>query len=76
MQSTRSRRDGPRLKAGVTVGGVAPRRIANIRDRSLQSGMMKPAKRNQSLFGPVLAATILIVIFGGYILFAWLAGDV
>ena len=38
--------------------------------------MTKPAKRNQSLFGPVLATTILIVIFGGYILFAWLAGDV
>lgn len=38
--------------------------------------MTKPTKRNQSLFGLVLAATILIVIFGGYILFAWLAGDV
>ena len=68
--------DGPRLKAGVTVGEWRSHSIANIRDRSLQAGMTKPAKRNQSLFGPVLAATILIVIFGGYILFAWLAGDV
>lgn len=36
----------------------------------------KSAKRTGSLVGPVLAATILLALFGGYILFAWLAGDV
>ena len=38
--------------------------------------MPKLARRGRTLIGPILAATILIVIFGGYVLFAQLAGDV
>lgn len=50
--------------------------LADIRQRSLALGMTAPINRNRTFIGPVIAGIILIVLFGGYVLFAWLAGDV
>ena len=50
--------------------------LADIRQRSLALGMTAPIDRNRTFIGPVIAGIILIVLFGGYVLFAWLAGDV
>jgi hypothetical protein len=38
--------------------------------------MTKPPARSRTIIGPVIAGAILIAVFGGYILFALLAGDV
>jgi hypothetical protein len=38
--------------------------------------MTKPSARSRTIIGPVIAGVILIIIFGGYVLFALLAGDV
>jgi hypothetical protein len=43
---------------------------------SLASGMTAPIDRSRTFLGPVIAGIILIVLFGGYVLFVWLAGDV
>lgn len=50
--------------------------LADIRQRSLALGMTAPIDRNRTFIGPVIAGIIPIVLFGGYVLFAWLAGDV
>lgn len=38
--------------------------------------MAKLDARKMTIIGPLVAVTILIALFGGYILSAWLAGDV
>ena len=57
-----------------SLSAVLP--LADIRRRSLALGMTAPIDRNRTFIGPVIAGIILIVLFGGYVLFAWLAGDV
>ncbi len=40
------------------------------------SAMVGPEKRRKTSCGPVLAIVILALIFGGFVLLAWLAPDV
>lgn len=67
-----------RFKASIRLpsGLSAFLPLADIRQRSLALGMTAPIDRNRTFIGPVIAGIILIVLFGGYVLFAWLAGDV
>ena len=66
----------PALGRGLIEANVRKRLLVDIRQRSLASGMTAPIDRSRTFIGPIIAGIILIVLFGGYVLFAWLAGDV
>jgi hypothetical protein len=38
--------------------------------------MAMPSNHGRTFLGPVIAGAIMLVLFGGYVLLAWLAGDV
>ena len=70
------RRWNPIVRRLDEIADYQLRPLADIRKPSITSGMTKPSARSRTIIGPVIAGVILIIIFGGYVLFALLAGDV
>lgn len=52
------------------------RPLADIYPESVASRMATPPQPNRTFLGPIIAGTVLLALFGGYILLASLVGDV